>query len=85
MDQGPACYGLLITHDPVATSLLDHFQQFCNGSVVTESLAQMRVEVAITGSEDEAASQLKGILAQFVLAMTARTGTSAGYCVIVPN
>ena len=68
-----------------ATLLLNHFQQLRNGSVVTESLAQMRVEVAIAGSEDETASQLKGILTQFVLAMAARTGTSAGYCVIVPN
>ena len=70
---------------PDATSLRDHFQQFRNGSIVTESLAQMRVEVAVAGSKDETASQLKGILAQFVLAMAARTGTSAGYCVIVPK
>jgi len=45
----------------------------------------MRIEVAIAGSEDETASQLKGILAQLVLAMAARTGTPAGYRVIVPK
>jgi len=68
-----------------ATSLLNHFQQLRNGSVVTESLAQMRVEVAIAGSEDETAPQLKGILTQFVLAMAARSGTPAGDCIIVPR
>ena len=45
----------------------------------------MRIEVAIAGSEDETASQLKRILAQLVLAMAARTGTLAGYRVIVPK
>jgi hypothetical protein len=39
----------------------------------------MRVKVAIAGSEDKTASELEGILAQFVLAMAAPTSTPTGY------
>jgi hypothetical protein len=42
----------------------------------------MRIEVAIAGSEDEAASQLKWVLSQLVLAMTARASAFAGCGVI---
>ena len=45
----------------------------------------MRIEVAIAGSEDETASQLKRVLSQLVLAMAARTGAFAGYSVIAPK
>ena len=45
----------------------------------------MCVEVAIAGSEDETASQLKRVLSQFVLAMAARAGAFAGYSVITPK
>jgi len=45
----------------------------------------MRVEVAITGSEDETASQLKRVLPQLVLAMATRAGAFAGYSVIPPK
>ena len=45
----------------------------------------MRIEVAIAGSEDETASQLKRVPSQLVLAMAARAGAFAGHSVIAPK
>jgi hypothetical protein len=45
----------------------------------------MRIEVAIAGSEDETASQLKRVISQLVLPMAARTSAFADYSVIAPK
>ena len=70
---------------PLSLSSWDHCQQFRNGSGIAERLDHMRIEVAIAGSEDETASQLKRILSQLVLAMATRAGAFAGYSVIAPK
>jgi hypothetical protein len=46
-------------------------QQSVRGGVVAEGLAHVGIAVHVAGTEDETAAELKGILAQTVLAMTA--------------
>ena len=45
----------------------------------------MRIKVAIAGSEDETASQLKRVLSELVLSMATSAGTFAGCSVIAPK
>jgi hypothetical protein len=50
-------------------------QQIGCRSVVSESLADVHVQVDITGAENEASPELKRILAQFVLPVSGCTGS----------
>ena len=77
--------GSRVTACPFSLSSRNHCQQFRNRCGIAERLAHMRIEVAIAGSKDETASQLKRIFPQLVLAMAARTGAFASYSVIAPK
>ena len=58
-------------------------EQIRNWSGIAKRLAYLCIEIAIAGSKDEAASELKRVLSQPVLAMTARASAFTGCGVIV--
>jgi hypothetical protein len=62
--------------------LRNYGQHFGDRGVIAESLAHVRVQVAIAGSKDESSAELKRILAQLVLAMALRPCPLAGGSVV---
>ena len=53
--------------------------------VVSESVAEVRVQIDVAGTEDKASAQLKGVAAQAMLAMPCRAGPSARDRVFPPQ
>ena len=60
-------------------------QHFHDRSVVAESRAHMGEHIPVAWSKDKAGAQLKGVLAQFVLAVTGGLGLLGGGEVVPPE
>ena len=58
-----------------------HRQQRLHVGVVSEGAAEVYVQIAIAGGEDEACSELEGIFAEAMLAVATALGANARLCV----
>ena len=57
-------------------------QEGCGGGVVAEGFAEVGKTVDVSGKEDEAAAELEGMRAQFVLMMASGAGAIAGLKIV---
>ena len=76
------CAAMLYTLSPEISQRSQHFH---DRSVVAESLAHMSEHIPVTWSKDKAGTQLKGILAQFVLTVAGGRGLLAGGEIVPPE
>ena len=63
-------------------SALQNRKQCLGVGVIAERTIQMHEQIAISGPEDEAGTELEGIAAKLVLSVTGRARTSSRYAVV---
>ena len=61
---------------------LQNRKQCLGVGVIAERTIQMHEQIAISGPEDEAGTELEGIAAKLVLSVTGRARTSSRYAVV---